>query len=216
MTAPQIESDWDRKRAAILTAAGEVFAERGFKGGTTKEIAERSGLSQPSIYHYVGSKNDLLLEIVREVDAYGARIFDRLKEAGDSPVEKLRLIIHAQLELALESPSLYEVYWHEQRSLPAELAGELTKGRSGYIRRVDRITRECQAAGALPANHSSRVLTEGILGMLHVATRWYRPGGKYEPSEIADAFCDLVGLAPAAAAKIKAPPARKRSASRAA
>ena len=214
MTAPQNESDWDRKRAAILTAAGEVFAERGFKGGTTKEIAERSGLSQPSIYHYVGSKNDLLLEIVREVDTYGWRIFEKLKEAGDDPAEKLRMIIHAQLELALESPSLYEVYWHEQRSLPAEISGELTKGRSQYIRRVDRITRECQSAGILPAEHPSRVLTEGILGMLHVATRWYRPGGKYRPSEIADAFSELVGLPPVTTAKARAP--RKRAATQAA
>jgi AcrR family transcriptional regulator len=51
------------RKAQILDAAAQVFAEKGFSRATTKEIADIANVSEGTIYNYFGSKHDLLLGI---------------------------------------------------------------------------------------------------------------------------------------------------------
>ena len=48
----------------ILAAALELIAEHGYAGASLRELARRVGMSQPSLYHYFASKQDLVLQIV--------------------------------------------------------------------------------------------------------------------------------------------------------
>jgi AcrR family transcriptional regulator len=50
--------------ALLLGAARELFAERGHRATTTRQIAERAGVSEELIFRYYGSKNGLLQEAV--------------------------------------------------------------------------------------------------------------------------------------------------------
>jgi len=52
------------KREEVLSAALELMAERGIKGASLRELARRVGLSQPSLYHYFESKQELVAQIV--------------------------------------------------------------------------------------------------------------------------------------------------------
>lgn len=52
-------------REAILAAALDVFAERGHRGTSLTEIASRVGMTQPGLLHHFGTKDELLLEVVR-------------------------------------------------------------------------------------------------------------------------------------------------------
>ncbi len=52
--------------AALLEAAEEVFAEKGFAEATTREVAERAGCSESLIYRYFHDKRGLLDAIVNE------------------------------------------------------------------------------------------------------------------------------------------------------
>jgi AcrR family transcriptional regulator len=52
------------RKTQILDAAAQVFADKGFHGATTKEIADAADVSEGTIYNYFGSKEDLLLGIM--------------------------------------------------------------------------------------------------------------------------------------------------------
>jgi AcrR family transcriptional regulator len=52
-------------RQAILTVAHDVFAERGHRGTSLSEIASRVGMTQPGLLHHFPTKDELLLEVVR-------------------------------------------------------------------------------------------------------------------------------------------------------
>jgi AcrR family transcriptional regulator len=56
------------RRAAIVDAAIEIFAVRGFRGGVLAEVAERVGLTPPGILYHFGSKEALLVEVLAERD----------------------------------------------------------------------------------------------------------------------------------------------------
>jgi AcrR family transcriptional regulator len=58
------------RRDAILAAANEVFATRGFRGASLATIAKRVGLSEPGLLHHFGSKEELLLEVLKLRDQH--------------------------------------------------------------------------------------------------------------------------------------------------
>ncbi|HEY7813157.1 MAG TPA: helix-turn-helix domain-containing protein, partial [Nakamurella sp.] len=49
-----------RSRQRLVVAAGEIFAEQGYTGATVNAIAERAGVSLPTLYSAWGSKRSLL------------------------------------------------------------------------------------------------------------------------------------------------------------
>ncbi|MFF1879053.1 TetR family transcriptional regulator [Leifsonia sp. NPDC058230] len=63
------------KREEILTTALDVFAQKGYRGASLREIAESVGLSQAGLLHHFASKEELFSEVLRkrdEVDVTGA------------------------------------------------------------------------------------------------------------------------------------------------
>lgn len=79
-------------RQRIVAAAGELFAERGFAATTVPAIAERAGVSQPTVYAVFGSKCGIIAALMRlledEADAAGWR---RRLEAEPDAVRRLTL-----------------------------------------------------------------------------------------------------------------------------
>ena len=58
------ESDLTEKQKQILAAATEMFAEKGFAATSTKEIAQKAGVAEGTIFRHYKTKKDLLLSIV--------------------------------------------------------------------------------------------------------------------------------------------------------
>lgn len=186
--------EWDERRRAILDGAAEVFFERGFHRGTTKEIAEKVGLTQSAIYHYVGSKDDLLAEIARQVDKDFSAALDASLASSDDPVEQLIDLIHSFVAALVINQKTYAVYWKEQNAIPAEAKAETEADQRAYVKRIEAIVEAVQKKGALPADHPTHVIAEAIIGMMSWTYWWYRPDGAHDDTQIANAFCDLIGL----------------------
>ncbi|WP_348809897.1 TetR family transcriptional regulator [Gordonia oleivorans] len=62
---PRLDDGRPETRAAILTAARELFADRGFERTTMRAIASRAGVDAALIHHYFGNKNALTVEALR-------------------------------------------------------------------------------------------------------------------------------------------------------
>ncbi|MCH5643273.1 TetR family transcriptional regulator [Gordonia sp. ABSL49_1] len=62
---PRLDAGRPDSREAILTAARELFAERGFDRTTMRAIASRAGVDPALIHHYFGNKNALTVEALR-------------------------------------------------------------------------------------------------------------------------------------------------------
>ena len=60
-------------RARIVAEAGRLFAERGYSGTTTAEIARRAGIAEGTIYRHFRSKDDLFVACVEALFGRAAR-----------------------------------------------------------------------------------------------------------------------------------------------
>ena len=69
----------EERREAILEAALEVFARRGYNGSSIDEIAQTAGISKALIYEHFPSKRDLHVSLL---ESHVQEIFERLAEAA--------------------------------------------------------------------------------------------------------------------------------------
>jgi hypothetical protein len=70
-------------RAALLTAAGGVFAGSGYADASVDEIVEKAGTSVGTLYHHFGSKADLYVRLPRLPVAPAPPLGARLPGRGD-------------------------------------------------------------------------------------------------------------------------------------
>ena len=85
MRTPKL-SKADRRKAIVETASN-LFAEVGFRGGTTRELAKRVGVTEPVLYEHFQTKSDLYAAIIedsgRQDFAKGREVLEQKAAAGD-------------------------------------------------------------------------------------------------------------------------------------
>ena len=64
MTASQVDSDTPSTRERILREAARLFAEKGFYGTSTREIATAADIRQPSVFHHFPTKDAIMLALI--------------------------------------------------------------------------------------------------------------------------------------------------------
>ena len=177
-------------RDEILRAAAQIFQEKGYHAASMQDIAEAVDLKKGSLYHYVSSKQEILLVLLDEgLDL----IIERLQavEAQDlSPSQKLRRAMQAYLSFLAENRSLSSVLILEHRSLEPEFI-DLNIPRRDRIEQIWReIIEEGVSCGELQSQKPA-LTAKALLGVLNWAITWYREDGPLSPNEIADHFADL-------------------------
>ena len=84
----------EESKAAILTAARELFAKRGYRGTSLAAIAEAAGLSQPGLLHHYRSKNAVLLAVLASRDSADVSMSSPRPEApGGGIIEGLAALV---------------------------------------------------------------------------------------------------------------------------
>jgi AcrR family transcriptional regulator len=96
----------DSRRRHVLDVAIETFAEEGYRGASTTEIARRAGISQPYIYALFRNKHDLFLAAYHEVaERIRTRLLAAAENAGD-PEARLRAMGDAYLQMIGNTPEV--------------------------------------------------------------------------------------------------------------
>lgn len=96
----------ERKRLHILEVAAGEFARLGFDGANINTISERAGFGKGTVYLYTASKEQLFLDVLREIGRQTRAALDESLEASSgAPVpERLRTIAEAFAALAARHP----------------------------------------------------------------------------------------------------------------
>jgi AcrR family transcriptional regulator len=80
-------------QARILTAAVELFAEKGFDATSVQEIVERAAVTKGALYHYFSAKDDLLYEIYHGLLSQQLADLDRIVAQELPPAQTVRAVI---------------------------------------------------------------------------------------------------------------------------
>ncbi len=92
-------------RQELLAAAGELFTTRGYTATTTRAIAERAGMRQATMYHYVSGKEELLAELLEGTVTPSLALAESLLADRELPAERrLWELCRADVELLCAGP----------------------------------------------------------------------------------------------------------------
>lgn len=179
------------RRDVIIEAAAELFAEKGFRATTVRDIAEVAGILSGSLYAHIDTKEDLYLEIVRRAANDFAAAVAPIVDSQASPDVKLERMIAAHLGIIAESRAWARVYMDDDNQLSQATRDHARQLRRDYERLWDTVLDEGMRSGLFHVEDES--LTRlFILSALNGVIRWYRPDGRLSPERIAEGFMPMV------------------------
>lgn len=174
----------------IRAAALDLFAERGFHATGVAEIGARADVQRGALYYHIGSKEELLWEILGDYTRLLLADAERIVDRGADPVETLRLLIRSHVELIVTHRRAVAVHLRDGDALTGARAADLQRLRDRLQCLWQEVIDAGHAAGQLrTADH---VVTNGLLGMLNSLGFWYRERGPRSPAEIADILTETV------------------------
>ncbi len=103
------ERERQELRQAILTAARDIAAREGWQAVTIRKVAEAIEYTPPMIYEYFASKEEILLELLREGFRQVGRIIQAIRARGGPAENALMQVALAYWRFAFTSPELYQV-----------------------------------------------------------------------------------------------------------
>lgn len=161
-TAPE---KYTRQRQAAIRAAASVFAEKGFHGACTKDIAERMGIKQGSLYYYFKSKEEALGEVCLFGITDYVDNMDAIANGDQSFEEKLTAIITSHLGCYREKNEALKVYNDERLYLPETRRSRLKQLGSHYRQQLENIFEEGKRHGAVRQSIDSHFAAQAVIGM---------------------------------------------------
>ena len=177
------------RREELTREAARLFAERGFHGTSMGHIAEALGVQKGSLYSLTVSKQELLLETMRE----GARAFHGALDAvpEDAPaVERVRLALRGHLNVVAEQIEIATVFTREWRYLDDAHRGEILEERRRYEERWRGLFREGVESGGLRTDLDAGAAALLVLSAANWAYTWLMPGR--DTDELADRFTAIL------------------------
>ncbi len=179
------------KQAEIFSTAVRIFKEKGYHAASMQDLADAVGLQKASLYHYIDSKEDLLLAVwQRGTGALTAQLTE-LAAAPLAPTEKLRRAIESHLVALCAQLELFTVYIREQNVFNGREKTRLRAEGRRHAQLLESILEEGVASGEFRAL-DVKMTTHAILGMCNWLYQWYSPEGELGAREIADLFADLI------------------------
>jgi len=176
----------------LLRAATDLFYRKGYADTTIQDIGSMAGISSSLIYHYFGTKEELLFEIIETTRNSFETILLKIQRDTPNPLDCLReiiraTVIHPNSETKKETKVfLDENYWltkkHKERVKQRE--------RELYEVLVTKVS-ESQEQG-LVKNLPATIVAFNIIGVLNWSYRWYKAKGPLTIEEIAAVIVDFV------------------------
>lgn len=176
-------------RDRMLQNAASLFRQRGYAGATTRELASTMGMQSASLYHHMGKKEDLLVDLcVHAIDNITRQMGEAVQEP---PATRVRAMIRAHVRAALEDQDAHAVMLIELRMLASEQRARVIALRDTYEALIDAALTECQAAGALRSDVPARQLRLALLNSLNWSIFWWRHDGELSVDGLADLLATL-------------------------
>ncbi|MDM0013742.1 TetR/AcrR family transcriptional regulator [Variovorax sp. J22P168] len=174
----------EAKRNAVLQTAARLFNERGFHATSLDDIAEQLNVSKPTLYYYVKSKDDILLQCVRTALGMMQAGIAEVRAAGGRAIDQLIACMRIYSRIVTMDFGMCVIRIGED-PLPAPRRKELRRLKAGIDGEFRRLIADGIAEGSL-APCDPKMAAFVLAGALSWIGRWYRPDGGSDPEQIAD------------------------------
>jgi AcrR family transcriptional regulator len=189
----------DLKREEILDIAAQCFASQSYPAASMNDIATAGGTSKARLYHYYGSKDAILFDLL---DRYTQRLLALIAQAEATAQRRnlddraaLHELIRSFLEEYETSATRHVALLNDTKFLGDEQRELILNRQRDVVSAVTRFLRRAYPHRLNPVNQTA--VTMMLFGMINWTFTWLRPGGAMSYSAFAEEVIAMVegGLA---------------------
>jgi TetR/AcrR family transcriptional regulator, cholesterol catabolism regulator len=186
-------TDAPTRRSELLLIAAELFATKGFKNTTVRDIAEASGILSGSLYHHFDSKESMIDEVLSTFQEELFGRYDEILASDEDARTKLEQAVRVSFEAIDQHPHEVAIFQNEADYLGgferfAYLAERNEQSRNVWMT----LLTEGVETGVLRPDLNIELTYRFIRDTVWVAVRWYRPGKSLSHDDIADQYLHIL------------------------
>ena len=181
----------------LLSVATRLFARHGFESTSVQDIVDAAGVTKGAMYHYYGSKDDLLYEVYHQVLSMQISHLEEIASGPGTAEERLRAAAADVVKTSLDNLDDLIVYFRSLHMLPDDKQARVRAEWRRYHDKFKALVDEGVAAGTFRADISTDIVVHYFLSVVNQLGSWYKPEGPLSPAQVAELFTELLigGLA---------------------
>ncbi|MGV0633798.1 TetR family transcriptional regulator KstR2 [Mycolicibacillus trivialis] len=181
------------RRDELLDLAAAMFAERGLRATTVRDIADGAGILSGSLYHHFSSKEQMVDEVLRTFLDW---LFDRYRqivEAEPNPLERLRGLFMTSFEAIEHRHAQVVIYQDEAKRLSSQprfayIDERNKEQRKMWVDVLQQGIREAYFRPDVDVDLVYRFIRDTTWG----SVRWYQPGGPLTAEQVGRQYLAIV------------------------
>jgi TetR/AcrR family transcriptional regulator, cholesterol catabolism regulator len=181
------------RRDELLELAATMFAERGLRATTVRDIADAAGILSGSLYHHFASKEEMVDEVLR---GFLDWLFDRYQHIVDTlpnPLERFKGLFMTSFDAIEDRHAQVVIYQDEAKRLSSQ-------PRFSYVEDLNRkqrqmwvdVLRQGIKEGYFRADLDVDLVYRFIRDTTWVSVRWYQPGGPLTAEQVGRQYLSIV------------------------
>ena len=182
MVRPRADN-YEQRRAEILDAAAEMFAEKGFDGASLFQIARKCGVSKALVYHYYQSKEALLYSMLSAHCNLLVETANQAVTTCTEPEAKLKALIRQLMGLYMRSRNVHVTLLNSLHVLSPEEQNEIKTLEKEVVKTIQDILQELKPG---LSSHTRTSLSMYLMGAINWTYTWFRAEGPISHLDYAD------------------------------
>jgi AcrR family transcriptional regulator len=176
----------------LLRVATRLFARNGFEGTSVQDIVDAAGVTKGAMYHYYGSKDDLLYEVYHQLlTMQTTRLNDIVKGSG-TPEERLRAAAIDVVVSSLDNLDDMIVFFRSLHMLPEDRQTQVRAERRAYQDQFKALVDEGVADGTFRTDVAADIIVHYYLSAVNQLGSWYRPDGPMTAAQVGEDYSKLL------------------------
>ncbi|MCB1264829.1 MAG: TetR family transcriptional regulator KstR2 [Mycobacterium sp.] len=181
------------RRGELLGLAASMFAERGLRATTVRDIADAAGILSGSLYHHFASKEAMVDEVLRGFLDWLFERYQQIIDTEPDPLERLKGLVMASFDAIEHHHAEVVIYQDEAKRLSGQ-------PRFAYISELNLrqrtmwvdVLNDGIAQGCFRPDIDVDLVYRFIRDTTWVSVRWYQPGGALTAEQVGRHYLGIV------------------------
>jgi len=184
-----MDEQYALKRRALMKQAARAFSLNGYDATSLLDITKIMGVTKTALYHYVTSKQEILLECHLLSHELGEQAIKYASAHGRGSLDTVHLLARKYIELLTGEIGSCAVLL-EFNALTGENRALIARHRDNFERHVRNLVKTALAENNIK-RRDPKLAVFFFMGAVNWLTRWYRPDGDFSGEFIAEQFSEM-------------------------
>lgn len=181
------------RRSELLDLAATMFAERGLRATTVRDIADSAGILSGSLYHHFSAKEEMVDELLRDFLRWLFARYDEILDTETNPLAQLKGLFMASFDAIEQRHAQVVIYQDEAKRLASQ-------PRFSYLEDLNKKQRKMWVdvlqqgieQGYLRPDLDVDLVYRFIRDTTWVSVRWYQPAGPLTAEQVGQHYLAIV------------------------